>query len=173
MRAIWTVGHSTLSIDDFIARLGAHDIELVADVRRYPGSRRVPHFASEPLATGLGEAGVAYQWLGDSLGGRRRASPDSPNVGWKHESFRGYADYLETVEFAEGLFDLQMLSAGLRTAVMCAEVLWWRCHRRLISDVLTTMGFRVVHIRGDGGTEVHELRPPARIVSGRLRYTQG
>ena len=153
---VWTVGHSTRSPDEFLKLLIAYDIELVTDVRRFPGSRRLPHFASETLASDLPTAGIAYRWL-PSLGGRRRPDPHSLNVGWRHPAFRAYADHLESEEFAAGLFELMMLAHGLRTVIMCAEALWWRCHRRLIADVLTSLGFPVVHIRGSGGSEAHDL----------------
>ncbi len=166
---VWTVGHSTRSPEEFLKLLIACDIELVADVRRFPGSRRLPHFASGRLETDLRAAGISYKWL-PSLGGRRRADPSSLNVGWRHPAFRAYADHLETEEFATGLFELMLLAHGLRTVIMCAEVLWWRCHRRLIADVLTSLGFAVVHIRGPGVAEVHTISPPARIVRGRLLY---
>src|SRR5690606_11927164 len=126
--------------------LDAHRIEAVADVRRFPGSRRLPQFQQDALAGALEAHGIGYLWI-PSLGGRRRPTPDSPNTGWRHPAFRGYADHLATAEFADGLFELLMLAGGLRTAVMCAEVLWWRCHRRLISDVLTSLGVDVLHIR--------------------------
>lgn len=166
---IWTIGHSTRGIDEFIAALAAYDIELVADVRRFPGSRRLPQFASATLEPALAEHGVAYHWF-PALGGRRRPSPDSPNLGWRHPAFRAYADHVASEEFAEGLFELLMVARGLRTAVMCAEVLWWRCHRRIIADVLTSLGMEVVHIRDAEHAEVHQLEPPARLVRGRLTY---
>src|SRR3954453_6480691 len=143
---VWTVGHSTRSGDELVAVLESFDIELVADVRRFPGSRRLPQFDSAALAERLDATGIAYQWL-PALGGRRRPNPDSPNVGWRHSAFRGYADHLASEEFATGLFELLMLAPGLRTAIMCSEILWWRCHRRLIADVLVSIGITVVHIR--------------------------
>lgn len=169
---IWTVGHSTRTADDFLQLLKAYDIELVADVRRFPGSRRLPHFESHALAAQLMDAGIAYQWL-RALGGRRRSDPDSDNVGWRHPAFRAYADHIATEGFADGLFELMLLAQGLRTAIMCAEVLWWRCHRRLIADVLTSLGFTVVHIRDPGQSSVHTVTLPARIVRGSLRYDDG
>ncbi len=168
---IWTVGHSTRSADEFVALLQAYDIELVADVRRFPGSRRLPQFGAEALATRLDEAGVAYVWL-PSLGGRRRPTVNSVNLGWRHAAFRAYADHLATEEFADGLFELCMLASGLRTAVMCAEVLWWRCHRRLIADVLTALGTSVMHIRDASHSEEHRLVAPARLERGTLTYAQ-
>jgi uncharacterized protein (DUF488 family) len=166
---IWTVGHSVRPLDEFLDVLAAYDIELVADVRRFPGSRRLPQYAAAALEASLAERAVAYRWLPE-LGGRRRPDPASPNTGWRHPAFRGYADYIQTEEFAEGLFELLMAAQGLRTAVMCAEVLWWRCHRRIIADVLASLGIPVVHIRDARTAEPHRLAPPARIMRGRLTY---
>jgi len=166
---IWTIGHSVRPIDELLTVLAAYDIELVADVRRFPGSRRLPQYAAPALDASLAAHGIAYQWI-PALGGRRRPDPDSPNVGWRHPAFRAYADYVATEEFAEGLFELLMLADGLRTAIMCAEVLWWRCHRRIVADVLVSLGVDVVHIRDERNAEPHRLAPPARIVRGRLTY---
>ncbi len=165
----WTVGHSTRPIEQFLAVLRAHDIELIVDVRRFPGSRRLPQYAAPALEAALAAGGIAYQWV-PALGGRRRPDPASVNLGWRHPAFRAYADHVATEEFAGGLFELTMAVPGLRTAVMCAELLWWRCHRRLIADVLTTLGTRVVHIRDEHVAEEHRLTAPARLVQGRLTY---
>ena len=166
---VWTIGHSTRTADEFIAVLAAHEIETVVDVRRFPGSRRLPQFGAQALAASLREAGVGYRWI-EALGGRRRPDPDSPNDAWENEAFRGYADHTEREEFAEGLFELLMIANGLRTTVMCAELLWWRCHRRIIADVLASLGYEVRHIRDDGTAELHELALPARMVDGVLTY---
>ncbi|HYC32084.1 MAG TPA: DUF488 domain-containing protein [Gemmatimonadales bacterium] len=168
--AVWTVGHSTRALEDFLELLAEHGIEAVADVRRYPGSRRWPHFAREPLAASLTGRGLVYVWLPE-LGGRRAPRPDSPNTAWRSAAFRGYADYMATEAFAEGLDRLVNLASGLRTAVMCAESLWWRCHRGLIADALRLLGFEVIHILGPGSTSVHPYTPAARIVGGRLSYS--
>jgi uncharacterized protein (DUF488 family) len=162
---VWTIGHSTRTAAELIDVLRAHDIELVADVRRFPGSRRLPQFSRDALSESLAEAGLSYCWIPE-LGGRRAPLPDSPNVGWRHRAFRGYADHVASEEFADGLFSLLMLAHGLRTAVMCAEVLWWRCHRRIVSDVLVSLGVRVIHIRDEDAGEEHLLREPARVVKG-------
>jgi len=167
--AIWTVGHSTRPLEEFLGILAQNRIEAVADVRRYPGSRRSPYFAREPLAMALDTRGLAYMWLPE-LGGRRTARADSPNTAWRSPAFRGYADYMETEAFAEGLDRLVNLASGLRTAVMCAESLWWRCHRGLIADVLRWYQFDVIHILGPGSTTSHPYTAAARIVSGRLSY---
>jgi uncharacterized protein (DUF488 family) len=166
---VWTIGHSTRTIDDFFAALSAHEIEAIADVRRFPGSRRLPQYTGVAFEQALSDRGIAYLWL-PSLGGRRRPNPASVNVGWRVPAFRAYADHLATEEFAVGLFELLMVARGLRTAVMCAEVLWWRCHRRLIADVLTALGIQVVHIRDEHTSEVHRLAAPAHLVRGHLTY---
>jgi uncharacterized protein (DUF488 family) len=168
--AIWTLGHSTRSLQEFFDLLAENRIEAVADVRRYPGSRRWPHFARGPLAEALDTRGLAYLWLPE-LGGRRTPAADSPNTAWRNASFRGYADYLATEPFAVGLDRLVNLASGLRTAIMCAESLWWRCHRGLIADVLRWDGFDVIHILGPGSTASHPYTAAARIVGGRLSYS--
>jgi len=167
--SIWTIGHSTRSSEEFLRVLELHEIELVADVRRFPGSRRLPHFASDTLRLDLGRAGISYHWI-PTLGGRRKPGARSNNSAWRHPAFQAYADHVATEEFAEGLEELLMLASGLRTAIMCAELLWWRCHRRLISDVLTSLGCRVIHLRGEKPGDVHRVGPPARIVRGVLTY---
>jgi uncharacterized protein (DUF488 family) len=166
---VWTIGHSTRSLEAFVAALEGNGIEAVIDVRRFPGSRRFPHFGSEILSRALDEHAIAYCSL-RSLGGRRRGGPIAGNVAWRHPAFRAYAEHMESEEFALGLEELISIAAGLHTAMMCAELLWWRCHRRLIADVLTSLGEQVVHIRDVGTTEVHRIRPPARIVNGVLTY---
>src|SRR5574338_1368942 len=155
---VWTIGHSTRSIEELLTVLAAHDIEAIIDVRRFPGSRRLPQYQTAALEGALARAGVSYQWI-PALGGRRRPDPASPNDAWRHAAFRAYADHVATEEFALGLFELLMIAQGLRSAIMCAEVLWWRCHRRLIADVLTSLGVEVRHIRGEGPAEVHRLAP--------------
>ena len=130
----------------------------------------VESLVTVPLEQALNDRGIAYLWL-PSLGGRRRPDSASVNVGWRVPAFRAYADHVATEEFAAGLFELLMIARGLRTAVMCAEVLWWRCHRRLIADVLASLDVSVVHIRDERASEVHRLAAPARLVRGRLTYT--
>jgi uncharacterized protein (DUF488 family) len=166
---LWTVGHSTHSASRFQKILEAHEIEIVADVRRFPGSRRLPQFSQSTLESDLAGHGIAYCWL-PQLGGRRSPAPHSPNTGWRHRAFRAYADHTASEEFAEGLFELLMLAEGLRTVVMCAEVLWWRCHRRLIADAAVSLGVDVIHIRDTGPGETHRLAPPARLRKGILTY---
>lgn len=167
--AVWTIGHSTRSLEAFLDLLARNRIEAVADVRRYPGSRRWPHFAREPLATALEGRGLVYMWFPE-LGGRRTPSSESTNTAWRSAAFRGYADYMVTEVFADGLDRLVNLASGLRAAVMCAESLWWRCHRGLIADVLRWLGFDVIHILGPGSTAPHPYTTAARVVGGRLSY---
>ena len=170
-RTVWTIGHSTRSAEEFLSVLVAHDIQLVIDVRRFPASRRLPQFDSPALEHSLARFDIGYRWLG-ALGGRRRPEPDSVNRGWRHSAFRAYADHLASDEFAGGLFELLLLAGGIRTTVMCAEVLWWRCHRRLIADVLSSLDVPVIHVFDRTKTEAHRLTPPARIICGRLSYEE-
>ena len=167
---VWTIGHSTRTAEEFIAVLAAHEIEAVVDVRRFPGSRRLPQFGAEALSASLRAAGVGYRWI-EALGGRRRPDPASPNDAWANEAFRGYADHTESEEFAEGLFELLMITNGVRTTVMCAELLWWRCHRRIVADVLVALGYEVQHIHDTSACELHELALPGRLVDGLLTYS--
>jgi len=143
---IWTVGHSTRTIDIFISVLEENGIKLVADVRSFPGSRRYPQFNRKMLAKSLAEYGIRYEHFPE-LGGRRKAGEDSHNTAWRNASFRGYADHMETEEFRKGIERLLDLANKLGpAAIMCAEAVWWRCHRALISDYLKTGGLEVMHI---------------------------
>jgi uncharacterized protein (DUF488 family) len=166
---VWTIGHSTRTLDEFLALLSEYRIEAVADVRRFPGSRRYPQYLEASLAATLNARGITYRWL-PALGGRRRARPDSPNIAWRNLSFRGYADHIDSEEFAEGLAELLALAGGLRTTLMCAEAVWWRCHRSLIADVLCAGGTPVVHILDGRHSTLHPYTSPARVVAGRLTY---
>lgn len=166
---IWTIGHSTRPLDAFLELLDHHQVEAVADVRRFPGSRRQPQYAQVALNAALAERGIAYRWI-PALGGRRRPLPDSLNTAWRNASFRGYADHIGSAEFSRGLSELLELSGRLRTALMCAEAVWWRCHRALIADVLLVHGIEVVHVLDTNHTVVHPYTSPARIVKGRLSY---
>ena len=166
---LWTIGHSTRPSEEFLSLLTAHGITNLVDVRRYPGSRRYPHFHSDALARSLTEAGLVYRHM-PNLGGRRTARSDSPNKGWKNASFRGYADYMQTEEFEEALEELVAQSATLRTVIMCAEALPWRCHRSLIADRLLTKGWEVLHIMGPGKVQAHRLTAFAVQREGRLFY---
>lgn len=169
---IWTVGHSTLAADLFLKLLTSHRIAHLADVRRFPGSRRYPQFNQQPLRETLQASGIAYHHFPE-LGGRRTPRPDSLNTGWRNESFRGYADFMETDEFRRGIARLIELAETGRTAIMCAEALWWRCHRGLIADYLKAGGMEVCHITGPGKSISHPYTRAARIVEGKLSYRDG
>jgi uncharacterized protein (DUF488 family) len=164
------VGHSTHSLDAFVALLQANGIEQLADIRTVPKSKRHPHFRTEALAQSLPADGVRYLHL-PRLGGWRRSVAGSPNTGWRNTSFRGYADYAMTDEFAEGLVELRALAAAHRTAMMCSEALWWRCHRRLVADRLVALGDVVWHIASDARVAPHALTPFASVSDdGRVLY---
>jgi uncharacterized protein (DUF488 family) len=167
--SIWTIGHSTLSIDDFVERLKSFEIQLLADVRSFPGSRRYPHFNKENLERSLATAGIEYLHLRE-LGGRRRARPDSQNIAWRNESFRGYADYMETEDFRKGVARLLEVVRERSTAIMCSEAVWWRCHRSMISDYLKANDIEVIHIMAPEKSQAHPFTSAAAIVNGRLSY---
>jgi len=167
---IWTIGHSTRTIDEFISLLRANHIKLLVDVRTLPGSRRYPQFNRETLAESLGKAGIRYEHFPE-LGGRRKAKPDSRNTAWRNASFRGYADYMETHEFHKGVGRLlDLATEGGPAAIMCAEAVWWRCHRSLISDYLKASGIEVMHILTSNNIESHPFTSAAHIVDGALSY---
>jgi len=167
---VWSVGHSTHTFEAFVRLLAMRDISLLADIRTVPKSRRHPHFNAEALARNLPGRGVTYVEL-PRLGGWRRAGPDSPNGAWRNLSFRGYADYAMGGDFDEGLARLRELAAGQSTAMMCAEALWWRCHRRLVADRLVLAGDTVCHIGADGRTSAHQLTAFAEVsADGELTY---
>ncbi len=172
MSEILTVGHSNSEEQEFVDLLRGAAVELIADVRRYPGSRRQPHFERHALAGVLLEAGIQYRWLGESLGGRRKPRPDSPNGAWESEQFRGYADHMASEEFAAGLAELEGLAREQRAAVMCAEAWWIRCHRRLIADALIARGWRVLHLGSNGELEAHELTGFAVVENGVVTYPE-
>ena len=166
---IWTVGHSTHSINEFLELLESNGIEALADVRRYPGSRKYPHFNESELSASLAESGIEYAPF-KQLGGRRRPQPSSLNTVWRSESFRGYADYMETSVFKVAIVYLTGLARRKRTAIMCSEAVWWRCHRALISDYLKAAGVTVEHIIGFKKKEIHPFTSPARLMGGKLFY---
>jgi uncharacterized protein (DUF488 family) len=164
---IYTIGHSTRSLDELIRLLRQHAIGRLADIRRYPGSRRYPHFSREALAVSLPQHGIEYVHIPD-LGGRRKPAADSPNTAWRNEQFRGYADYMAAPEFAAALDGL--LKSHVPTAILCAEAVPWRCHRNLVADELTRRGHEVVHIIGPNAPKQHEMNPKAHVENGHLVY---
>ena len=166
---VWTIGHSTRPIEELIAALRSFKIKILVDVRTYPSSRRYPQFNREQLKVSLAEAGIKYLHF-PALGGRRNARPASLNMAWRNKMFRGYADYMETDEFHTGIAGLVEVAKAGRTAIMCAEAVWWRCHRSLISDYLKAKGVEVKHIMAAGKSEVHPFTSAARIVNGELSY---
>ena len=169
---IWTIGHSSRTLGDFLALLAAEEIEAVGDVRRHAGSRAHPHFNPDPLAASLAASGIGYLPFPE-LGGRRPARRDSPNTVWRNVSFRGYADHMESAEVRAGVDRLVETARTARTAIMCAEAVWWRCHRSLIADALKAGGVRVLHIMGEGKTTEHPYTSAATVEDGRLRYGAG
>jgi uncharacterized protein (DUF488 family) len=166
---IWTLGHSTRSAEEFGRLLQIHQIRTLVDVRSFPGSRRYPQFNKSSLQEFLPTINVEYVHA-PRLGGRRKPSAKSHNSAWKNASFRAYADYMETAEFEEGIRDLIAIARKDSTAIMCAESLWWRCHRSLIADYLKAAGVSVVHILDEKKTEMHPFTSAARIVDGELSY---
>ena len=167
--AVCTIGHSTRSAAELITLLQAHGIELLADVRRFPASRRHPQFNRDVLESSMPAAGIRYTWR-EQLGGRRSAHKDSHNTAWRNASFRGYADYMETEPFTLAIAELIGHARAQRTTVMCAEQAWQQCHRGLIADYLKARGVEVWHILGDGSIEPHPFTAAARIVDGQLSY---
>ncbi len=166
---IWTIGHSTRTIEEFVRILTGHAIGMVVDVRQFPGSRRYPQFNKEELSQSLAAAGIGYAHLPE-LGGRRKPQQNSKNTAWRNAAFRGYADYMETNEFEDGVKRLIGLAAGENSAIMCAEAVWWRCHRALISDYLKARGIEVCHIIDERKSQPHPFTSAARVVAGQLSY---
>ena len=172
---VYTVGHGTRSLEEIVALLGEFSVDLLVDVRRHPGSRRHPHTNRTVLAEALPARGVAYEWWGEELGGRRSPEPDSPNGGWREPAFRGFADYTATPAFQTSLGGLADRATGGSTiALMCAETLWWRCHRRLIADALSARGMEVLHVLGPAKCDPHSV-PEFAVVDagGRVTYPPG
>jgi uncharacterized protein (DUF488 family) len=174
MTSLLTVGHGTLSAEAFHALLREAGVRRIVDIRRFPGSRRHPHLNREALERSLSAAGIDYVWLG-SLGGRRKASPTSPNVALRNDAFRGYADHMQTREFVDGVHELITLTQdGRLTAVLCSESLWWRCHRRLLADHLTLVsGVDVSHLLHDGRRTPHPPTDGVRRLGETVRYDGG
>lgn len=166
---IWTVGHSSRTLEQFLALLQGHGIELLADIRTAPGSRYNPQFNAETLEESLVQAGIGYVHL-KGLGGLRHARPDSVNLAWRNASFRGYADYMQTEAFDHALAELMEMARGRRTAIMCAEAVPWRCHRSLVADALTAHGVVVEHIMSPETANRHKLTPFARVEGTAVSY---
>jgi uncharacterized protein (DUF488 family) len=171
MHTIYTIGHSTRTIEQFIALLRAHGIEELVDVRTVPRSRYNPQFGKEELATSLQQVGIVYTHLG-KLGGLRHTTKDSVNLGWQNTSFRGFADYMATPEFQAGLDELKALAEKKTVSIMCAEAVPWRCHRSLIADALTIQGWQVLHIQSRKTAGPHELTPFLKVQDGKMTYPE-
>lgn len=169
-KIIFTLGHSTNTFEKFVEILRTYEIEILADVRSLPGSRRYPQFNKENLEDSLPENEIKYIHIPE-LGGRRKVKKDSRNTAWRHPSFRGYADYMESAEFKIGIDELITIASKNKTAVMCSESLWWRCHRSMISDFLKMNGWKVIHIFSNNKTEEHPFTQPAKIINGQLNYS--
>lgn len=168
---IWTIGHSTRSLENFLDLLKAHQIQMLVDIRSFPGSRRFPHFNKENLSLSLPVSDIQYRHM-PGLGGRRKPNKDSANIAWRHPSFRGYADYMQTDEFREQVNILEDLALTTRAAYMCSEAPWWKCHRALVSDFLKVRGWEVWHIMEGGKLTQHPFTSPARTQQGQLFYDE-
>jgi len=166
---IYTIGHSTHSLSEFLNMLQSFDIKILTDIRSMPGSRRFPQFNKEDLKISLEEAGIQYIHLAD-LGGRRKVKKDSKNNRWNNDSFKGYADYMETEEFENAIVKLKYLAIEQPTAYMCSEAVWWRCHRSMVSDNLKAKGWTVLHIMATGKAQEHKYTSPARIIDDNVLY---
>lgn len=168
-KTIWTFGHSTRDIEEFLEILQGFSIECLVDIRTFPGSRRYPHFNKENLSAFLDERGITYRHMID-LGGRRKPDPNSRNTAWRHPSFRGYADYMQTPPFAQAVGQLEELALRARICYMCSEAMWWKCHRALVSDYLKAHGWTVCHILAKGKSTEHPYTSPAKPGQGELFY---
>lgn len=167
---IYTIGHSTHNIDEFLKILGYFNIRYLIDIRSFPGSRKFPHFNKENLEATLKENGIDYTHLKD-LGGRRKAQKNSKNIRWRNDSFRAYADYMETENFKKGIAQLEAIASKQITAYMCSEAVWWRCHRSMVSDYLKAKGWKVLHIIAQGKAEEHTYTSPARVTGNQVFYS--
>lgn len=168
---LYTVGHSNRAAGEFIGLLLKNGIEVLADVRKLPGSNKYPHFNQDELASLLTGTGIRYVYLKE-LGGRRRQNKESRNTAWRNKSFRAYADYMETERFRRGVEDLLGYARQGRTAIMCSEAVWWRCHRALVADYLKSFGVTVYHIMGVTAARPHPYTSAARVIDGRLSYEE-
>jgi uncharacterized protein (DUF488 family) len=171
LATLYTIGHSTRSIDELISVLRAHEIQTLVDIRAFPVSRRLPHFNREALEASLGDAGIRYLWMKDLGGYRKKIRKDSPNTGLRNASFRNYADYMLTPEFDTTIAELVHIAEQSRTAYMCAERMWFQCHRMLVSDWLTAHGHTVLHIDGGRPPKPHRLTAEARLVGDQVVYS--
>ncbi|MGI8951018.1 MAG: DUF488 domain-containing protein [Chitinophagaceae bacterium] len=170
-KIIYTIGHSTKSLEDFIQILQSFHIQLLADIRRFPGSRKFPHFNKDFLSASLKNSGINYIHL-EELGGRRKPLVNSQNNAWRNASFRGYADYMQTNEFKKAVEQLEKLAQQQLTCYMCSEAVWWRCHRSMVSDYLKTKGWIVMHIMNKEKAVEHPYTPVAKIIQGNLFYKE-
>ena len=170
MARLFTIGHSTRSVEELIEVLQAHGIQTLVDIRSFPMSRRLPHFNREALEKSLGEAGIRYIWMKELGGRRKKIRDDSPNVALRSPSFRNYADYMLSEDFEQAIEELLRLADHSRTAYMCAERLYFRCHRMLVSDWLVAHGHEVLHIDGTGPAKPHQLMDEARVIDGQVIY---
>jgi uncharacterized protein (DUF488 family) len=168
-KTIFTIGHSTRTLKEFLDILRSFNIQLLADIRSFPGSRRYPHFNKEQLEKELNKVGIDYIHFKD-LGGRRKPVKDSHNNAWRVDAFRGYADYMETEPFKKAIDELQEVAQKHTTVYMCSEAVWWSCHRSLVSDYLKFHHWKVIHIMGINKSEEHPYTKPARITDGKLLY---
>ena len=167
---VWTIGHSTRTADEFVSLLRSHEIDRLGDIRTIPQSRRHPHFGRDALSARLAGESIQYRHFKD-LGGLRKPRADSANGAWKNQAFRGYADHMQTPEFAAAVDELLAFGDGGRLVVMCAEAVWWRCHRMLLSDALVARDIEVQHILGATSVQPHRLTPFAQIQDSRhVRY---
>lgn len=169
-KEIWTIGHSTHTLEEFTAMLHAFEIKTLVDIRSFPGSRKYPQFNKESMEISIPESGIEYIHL-KKLGGRRKVLKNSHNTAWRLDAFRGYADYMETEEFQEGIDELLKIASKKRTAIMCAEAVWWSCHRSMVSDWLKFHGWKVMHIMSLHKAEEHPYTQPAHFQNGKLVYT--
>ena len=171
MATIYSIGHSTRTLDELVVALQGHGVKTLVDIRAFPMSRRLPHFNRESLETELPHCGIAYNWMKELGGRRKKMRDDSPNTGLRNESFQNYADYMMTPEFAEGVARLLEIGERENTAIMCAERMWFQCHRMLVSDYLTAHGHTVLHIDDEKRpVREHKLMAEARLVDGQLVY---
>jgi uncharacterized protein (DUF488 family) len=170
-KAVFTIGHSTRSIEEFISLLKENNIAVLVDVRNYPGSKRYPHFNKEALERSLPDQGIEYIHSKD-LGGRRKPAIESINTRWRNTAFRGYADYMQTKEFEKAIKELEAFAQERPTVYMCSEAVWWSCHRSLISDYLKIRDWKVLHIMNEGKLTEHPYTSAARIINGQLRYDE-